>query len=217
MQQNDWVVCRVFKKSGGVKKYPSNSNHTRAMNHPYYSMDQIGPNINVPMMHLGMGDPAAAAAAHHFLYGRNYMNTSTSSAELAEIAKVLRGSGATSTTTTTSVNYLPVLQQSGQLLNYPAVSASATAGGFTISGLNLNLGGGGGASMAQPHDHHVISSNMMPPAATISLGGTAAENNVGGYGTEMSNTNTSNIPVHGNNRYMGMDHCMDLDTYWPSY
>lgn len=194
MQQDEWVVCRVFKKSGGAKKYHS-SNHARTVNP--YSLE-IGPSIMPPPM-MQLGDPSA-----HFLYGRNYMN----SAELAELARVLRGGGSTS-----SVN-LPIQSQ----LSYPT-SSSAGGGGFIISGLNLNLGGGATATtqpilrpmqpsppvhtMAQVLD---VNSSMM---TTSSLG---AENNVG-YGTEVSN----NMNSHGN-RYMGMDHhCMDLDNYWPSY
>ena len=149
---------------------------------------------------MQLGDPTA-----HFLYGRNYM----SSAELAEVARVLRGGGSTS-----SVN-LPMQPQ----LNYPVTASGA---GFTISGLNLNLGGGGAATtqpilrpmqppppqppsqtMAMAPQVHDVSSNMM---SASSLG---AENV--GYVAEMSTTN-----AHGN-RYMGMDHCMDLDSYWGSY
>lgn len=192
------MVCRVFRKSAGAKKFPSSS-HIRALNLNPFSLE-VGPSIMPPppMMHLA--DPAAAA---HFLYGRNYMN----SAELAELARVLRGGGSTS-----SVN-LPIQSH----LSYP--TSSSTGGGFTISGLNLNLGGGATATtqpilrpmqpsppvhtMAQVLD---VNSSMM---TTSSLG---AENNVG-YGTEVSN----NMNSHGN-RYMGMDHhCMDLDNYWPSY
>ncbi|RDX71727.1 Protein CUP-SHAPED COTYLEDON 2, partial [Mucuna pruriens] len=186
-RHDEWVVCRVFKKSGGAKKYPS-SNHARVVNP--YSLE-IGPNVMPPSM-MQLGDPAA-----HFLYGRNYMN----SADLAELSRVLRGAGSTS-----SVNP-PILPH----LSYPT-SASA-GGGFTISGLNLNLGGGGGGATAttqpilrpmQPSQVLDVNSGMM---ITTSVG---AENV--GYGSEMNNINS-----HGNNRFMGMDHCMDLDNYWPSY
>ncbi|XP_027356415.1 protein CUP-SHAPED COTYLEDON 1-like [Abrus precatorius] len=189
--KDEWVVCRVFQKSGGAKKYPS-SNHARAANP--YSLE-LGPSIIPPPM-MQLGDPAS-----HFLYGRNYM----ASADLAEVARILRGGGSTS-----SVN-VPMQSQ----FSYPV---SAAGGEFTISGLNLNLGGTAATTtqpilrpmqpspplthtMVQVHD---VSSNMMTPS---SLG---AENNAG-FATEMSNANS-----HGN-RYMGMDNCMDLDNYWPSY
>ncbi|CAL0327277.1 unnamed protein product [Lupinus luteus] len=199
--KDEWVVCRVFQKSVGVKRYP-NSNHARVMNP--YSME-LGPTM-VAQPLIQLGDPAT----HHFLYGRNYL----SNAELSEVTRVLRGSASTST----SFN-LPMQTQ----LNYPVTAAGG--GGFTISGLSLNLGGAPAAmtqsmfrpmqppppppsaqTMTQVHD---VSSNMMMSAATNSLG---AEN-VGGYGSaEMSNI----INPHGN-RFVGMEHCMDLDNYWPSY
>ncbi|KAF1865602.1 hypothetical protein Lal_00004978 [Lupinus albus] len=202
--KDEWVVCRVFQKSGGVKRYP-NSNHSTRVVNPY-SME-LGPNtVAQPLIQLG--DPATH---HHFLYGRNYL----SNAELGEVTRVLRRVGST---TTNNFN-LPMQSQ----LNYPVTEAG---GGFTISGLNLNLGGGGAlAAMAQPifrpmqppqpplaqamAQVHDVSSNMMMTAATNSFG---AENVVG-YGTaEMSNT----INLNGN-RFVGMEHCMDLDNYWPSY
>ena len=189
VQQDEWVVCRVFKKSGGAKKFPSNQ--TRTVNP--YSME-INPNIMPsPMMH--MGDPS------HFLYGRNYM----SNAELAEASRVFRGGGST------SVN-LPM--QPHSQLNYPVTAGGGGGGCFTISGLNLNLGGGAAAATqpvlrpmppppAQTMTQQNVSSYMMTASSLV------AENV--GYGTDMGNANPSN------NRYMGMDHCMDLDNYWPSY
>ncbi|KAK7410344.1 hypothetical protein VNO78_01057 [Psophocarpus tetragonolobus] len=185
-RQDEWVVCRVFKKSGGAKKYPS-SNHARAVNP--YSLE-IGPNI-MPPPTMQLGDPTA-----HFLYGRNYMNSS----ELAELARVLRGGGSSS-----NVN-LPTIQSQ---LSYPT---TAGGGGFTISGINLNLGGGGATATTQP-----ILRPMQPPmpqlldvnSSVITTSSLGAENV--DYGSEMSNMNS-----HGN-RYMGVDHCMDLDNYWPSY
>ncbi|KAK7352825.1 hypothetical protein VNO80_18255 [Phaseolus coccineus] len=194
-RQDEWVVCRVFKKSGGTKKFPS-SNHARAVNP--YSLE-IGPNIMAPPV-MQLGDPAA-----HFLYGRNYM----SSVELGELARVLRGSGSTS-----SVNQ-PMQSQ----LGYPT-SAAAAAGGFTISGLNLNLGGGGGGatSTTQPIFRPMQPSSA-PPVHTMaqvvdvnsSMMTTGSLGADVGYGPEMSNMNS-----HGN-RFMGMEHCMDLENYWPSY
>ncbi|KAL2346874.1 hypothetical protein Fmac_000874 [Flemingia macrophylla] len=195
-RQDEWVVCRVFKKSGGAKKYPS-SNHTRSVNP--YSLE-IGQNhiMAPPMMQLG--DPAA-----HFLYGRNH-NFMNSTVELAELARVLRGGGST-----TSVN-LPMQSH----LSYPAPSAAAAAGGFTISGLNLNLGGGGATATTQsilqpsPPPVHTMAQSLGVNSSMIAATSLGAENVVG-YGSEMSNIN-----AHGN-RFMGMDHCMDLDNYWPSY
>ncbi|KAJ7966008.1 NAC domain containing protein [Quillaja saponaria] len=195
--KDEWVVCRVFQKSAGIKKYPAN--HTRAMN-PYSF--EIGPSIvPTPMMHLG--DPA------QFLYGRNYM----SNAEFAEVARVLRGSGSNSFN-------LPMQSQLNPVLAGGGGGGGVGEGGFTISGLNLNLGGGSAAQQVlrpmpmpmplptQPPpqamaQNDIVTSNMMGASSL------AAEN--AGYGTEL---NQANVP---NNRYMGMDHCMDFDNYWPSY
>ncbi|KAK7311808.1 hypothetical protein RJT34_10180 [Clitoria ternatea] len=190
-KQDEWVVCRVFQKSGAAKKYPSNSNHARAMNP--YNLE----NIMTPSMLQLAADPAA----HHFLYGRNYM----SSAELAEVTRALRGGGGSSTGTST-LN-LPIMQSH---LNYPASSTAAP--GFTISGLNLNLGGATTTTTPQPilrpmqpsqsqplpmaQLQHDVSSNMMQPPHDA------------GYVTEMNSQG---------NRFMGMEHCVDLDNYWPSY
>ncbi|CAJ1972301.1 unnamed protein product [Sphenostylis stenocarpa] len=209
VKQDEWVVCRVFRKSAGAKKFPSNSNHTRAVNP--YSLE-VGPSIvPPPMMHLG--DPSANL---NFLYGsRNYM---MSHSEVAEMTRVLRGGGSTSVNVM-NMN-LPIMHP---YLNNPA--AATAGGGFTISGLNLNLGGETVSTATttptqpllrpmmpppQPPSahtvaqvHHDFSSNMVTPSAL-------AADNVG-YGADMSSSNS-----HGN-RYMGMDHCMDLDNYWTSY
>lgn len=196
MQQDEWVVCRVFRKSAGVKKYPS-SNPTRTIN-PYNL--EVGPSI-MPQPTMQLGDPTT-----HFLYGRNYM----SNAELAEVTRVLRGN------IPTNIN-LPMHSH----LNFPVSSpiGGVGGGGFTISGLNLNLGGSttqpyfrplqptqpsSTHTMAQMHD---FNSNMIHGANGTTL---AAENNVG-YGADQVN----NANPHGN-RYMGIDHCVDLDNYWPN-
>ncbi|KAK7293716.1 hypothetical protein RJT34_16589 [Clitoria ternatea] len=200
--KDEWVVCRVFRKSAGAKKYPS-SNHSRVVMNPCNI--EVGPNTIMPqpIMHLA-GDPSAS----HFLYGaRNYM---MSSAELAEVTtRVLRGGGGSSSSTN-----LPMLSHFNN--NTPLLASA----GFTISGLNLNLGGGGTVvpnSTTQP-----ILRPVMPPLHPSNSANTmaqvhdfssnmvinAAENNNAGYSADMSNAN---------NRYMGMDHCVDLDNYWPSY
>ncbi|XVE71384.1 hypothetical protein DITRI_Ditri10aG0145900 [Diplodiscus trichospermus] len=174
-KQDEWVVCRVFQKSAGVKKYPSNQ--SRAVN-PYNL--EIGPNIISPAAMM-------QADNYHFSMGRNY-------AELAELSRVLRGGPSS-----TSVN-LPIQSQ----INYP--------GGFTISGLNLNLGSSSTQPVMRPmqpqppppmHQQDVTASLMTTTPAF------AAEN---GYGAEINHN-----PSGHNNRFLSMDHCMDLDNYWPTY
>lgn len=178
------MVCRVFQKSAGAKKFPSNQ--SRAVLNPYSL--EIGPSVVPPPM-MQLGDPV------QFHSGRNFMNN----AELAELTRVFRGGGSS------SVNLQPMQPQ----LNYPL-----GGGCFTISGLNLNLGGAGTQQVLRPmpqappplamnHQDHVTSSMM----TSSSL---AAE--TPGYGSH--EMNHANPPT---NRYMGMDHCVDLDNYWPPY
>ncbi|XP_022731495.1 NAC domain-containing protein 100 [Durio zibethinus] len=176
--KDEWVVCRVFQKSAGVKKYPSNQ--SRAVN-PYNL--EIGASLIPPAM--------IQAENYHFPMGRNY-------AEVAELSRVLRG-GQSST-----VN-LPIQSQ----INYP--------GGFTISGLNLNLGGASTQPVnvmrpilqppqqpPPPMHQQDVTATLMTTAASF-----AAEN---GYGAEINhNTNGPS------NRFLTMENCMDLDNYWPTY
>ncbi|KAI9097541.1 hypothetical protein K1719_025312 [Acacia pycnantha] len=208
-KHDEWVVCRVFQKSGTsmVKKFPSN--HTRGSLNPY-GLDigsfTGGTTINIPqpmnLMHQ-LGDPAA-----HFLYGRNINNNNGYMMNYSVPSN-----------STTSLN-LPMQQYN---FNYP-VTAS---GGFSISGLNLNLGNassvavGDGAtptSSSQPflrplgNQHDLMSSNnVVTPATSL------VADNLGGYGVDISNVVNPQAQI-SSNRYMGMaDHCVDLDAYWPSY
>jgi hypothetical protein len=199
------VTCRVFQKSAGVKKYPpsnQSSSSSRAANP--YNLELIGPSVNVvqsPIMQLGH--------EHQFPnYGRNYMTN----AELVELSRVLRGGGITPGSTSSPMN-LPFLQPQ---FNYPNIGG----GGFTISGLNLNLGGPSSqpnirpmppslhqAPLAMNHQQDVSNSSMM-----TSTSGALGQDQTG-YGTDMNN---GNVPA--GNRYMNMvDPCVDLDNYWPPY
>ncbi|XP_015885186.1 NAC domain-containing protein 79 isoform X1 [Ziziphus jujuba] len=197
-KQDEWVVCRVFQKSA-AKKYPTSQ--SRTVVNPYNL--EIGSSVVASqLMHLG--DPS------QFPYGRNYM---TNPQELAELSRVFRGGS-------TSGSNLSIPSQ----LNYPV-----GGGYFTMSGLNLNLGGG--TPSAQTAFRPVVPQPLTaPPAApsamnhqdvTSSLsmmtsGGGGAQLAVEtgyGNGTDMNNVATG----HAGNRYMNVEHCMDLDNYWPAY
>ncbi|KAI6681069.1 hypothetical protein NL676_034950 [Syzygium grande] len=178
--KDEWVVCRVFQKSAGAKKYPSSQ--SRAV--PPYSLE-IGSSV-VP--------PAMMPPENFQFLGRNYMN----GADLAEINRVLR-SGA-----------MGVNQPMPPQLN----PAGAAGGCFTISGLNLNLGGATSQPVLRPvmqpppgpamsHQDMVVGSTMM--SSNTALVGDQA----GGYGGEMAHANM------GGNRYMGMENCMEMENYWP--
>ncbi|CAH2061239.1 unnamed protein product [Thlaspi arvense] len=120
-KQDEWVVCRVFKKTEATKKYISNSssstsnhhqNHTRVSmlsnnnNNPNYSSDllQLPPHLQ-PHNSLNINHTLMANAVH-----------------LAELSRVFRAS--TSSSTMDSAHQ--------QLMSYSHMP---------ISGLNLNLGG----------------------------------------------------------------------------
>ncbi|KAK3041530.1 hypothetical protein RJ639_002216 [Escallonia herrerae] len=180
MPMDEWVVCRVFQKSAGGKKYPSN--HTRAVN-PY--------NLDIGQSAI----PAQMMQAENFQFptGRTYV----SNAELAELTRVFRGGS-------TSMN-MPIQTQ----LNFPAAGGGG-GGCFTISGLNLNLGG---STSVQPYLRPTPTPMNQPQDMTSSMLTSCTIGNDGaGYGADhIHNTNGLN------NRFMNMDQCADLDNYWPSY
>ncbi|XVF48146.1 hypothetical protein PTKIN_Ptkin03bG0167900 [Pterospermum kingtungense] len=179
-KQDEWVVCRVFQKSAGVKKYPSNQ--SRAVN-PYNL--EIGASVIPPAL--------MQAENYQLSMGRNY-------AELAELSRVLRGGPSS-----TSVN-LPIQSQ----INYPA-------GGFTISGLNLNLGGSSSTQPVmrpmQPQPPPPNPLHQQDVSSSLMTANNACFEADSGYGTAEIHQNTTGP----SNRYLGMDHCMDLYNYWPTY
>ncbi|KAM7263988.1 hypothetical protein ACFE04_001671 [Oxalis oulophora] len=128
--KDEWVVCRVFQKTAGIKKYPSNPTRSSI---PHYGLD-IGPSHN---HHHHVFPPPMMHQPDNFQFpvgGRNYPS------DLAEFTRTLRTGASTSLTS----HQLPFQPQ----LNYPA------APNFTISGLNLNLRGGPQPMpvMTQPQD-----------------------------------------------------------------
>ncbi|XP_057799166.1 NAC domain-containing protein 79-like [Salvia miltiorrhiza] len=175
-KQDEWVVCRVFQKSAGGKKYPSTQ--SRAVNPFSY-------NIDLPQN--PMQSQIMQPDNFHFP-GRNYMTP----AEIQEYNKVFTGAAAAAASTS-MINF-PVPPQ----VNY---GGGAGAGCFTISGLNLNLGGGMRAAQGM-NQQDVTAAAAMLNGGAAAMGGEQAA----GYGGDM------------NNRFVvGMDQCGDLDNYWPSY
>ncbi|KAK1632029.1 hypothetical protein QYE76_006344 [Lolium multiflorum] len=72
--KDEWVVCRIFAKSPGVKKYPSNNTHSRS-HHPY-SLDMVPQFLPALLQH------DLFARGHH-----PYM----SPADLVELSRFARG------------------------------------------------------------------------------------------------------------------------------
>lgn len=181
------MVCRVFQKSAGAKKFLPNQ--SRAMN-PYVNLEIAPPFLPPPIMQLG--DPAA-----QYGYGRNYI-TGT---ELAELNRIYRAGGGGGGGTTQGIN----LSMQPQF-NYPP------AGGcFTISGLNLNLSG----APSQP-----VLQSMPPPVATaMTIGQQDIASSMMASTVAPETAYRAEINNNANgagNRFMNMDHCMDLENYWPN-
>ncbi|PIN15326.1 hypothetical protein CDL12_12026 [Handroanthus impetiginosus] len=163
-KQDEWVVCRVFQKSAGGKKYPSN--HSRAVNPYTYNLDQIPQNPMQPQM----------IQPDNFQFpGRNYMTP----AEMQEFNKVFRGAASTS-----MIN-LPISPQ----VTYGPPGGSP----FTISGLHINLSGGVAPSQpfmrAAPPPPGM---NQQDASSAMLNGGGPIGDQAAGYGGDMNNANAMN-------------------------
>ncbi|KAH6760798.1 NAC domain containing protein 38 [Perilla frutescens var. hirtella] len=176
-KQDEWVVCRVFQKSAGGKKFPSTHSHSRGVNPFSYNLD-------IPQNSIQSQINIQTAADNNFHFpGRNYMTP----AEIQEFNKVF-------TASTSMINF-PIPPQ----VNYGAAAAAAGGGCFTISGLNLNLGG----SMRAAPPPGMSQQDVMLNGGGVAINGA---DQTAGYGGDMNS-----------NRFLPMDQCADLDTYWPSY
>ncbi|XP_066390502.1 NAC domain-containing protein 92-like [Miscanthus floridulus] len=136
--KDEWVVCRVFAKSAGAKKYPSNNAHSRSHHHLHpYALDMVPPLLPTLLQH----DPFARHHHHPYM----------TPADLAELARFARG------TPGLHPHIQPHPGMSAAAYMNPA-AAMAAPPSFTLSGggLNLNLG----ASPAMP-------SPPPPPAAAL--------------------------------------------------
>ncbi|KAL6957821.1 hypothetical protein U1Q18_036368 [Sarracenia purpurea var. burkii] len=107
LQQDEWVVCRVFQKSASGKKYPSN--HSRAIVNTYNL--EIGPSS---LMHPQMMPPTEPC---QLPVERNYM----SNAELMEMSRVFRGN---------RIGFNFPIQSH---LNYPAAGGCFTISGLNLN------------------------------------------------------------------------------------
>ncbi|CAN4075804.1 unnamed protein product [Withania somnifera] len=212
---DEWVVCRIFQKSAGLKKYPININHTRATMNPYsLNINQIA-SLSSQMMQL----PHDHHQGFQFAMGRgnNYMNSHGDQIQDYLNNRVIFQSGSS------NLNNFAYNIGSGST---SIIGGEAGGGGdyFSIAGLNLNLGGEGIATsqpILRPMAPLPPPSSPPPPpqvmnqqeVASSMLTNCAITSHEGGYGGEMNNTNTMNSGHH----VMAMDHCADLDNYWPTY
>lgn len=203
-KQDEWVVCRVFQKSiVGVKKYPPNNNTSRIHVNPYTTLD---PNTICMSSQMMMPQLADQHNAFQLAMGRSSSTPPTyminNNPEIQELNRVFRG--------ISSSNMMPILQSQ---INYNLGDGGGGNNCFTISGLNLNLGGGGGgggATTSQPMRP------PPPPPPTQDMGSSShvmmTTHDQAGYGHEdMSGGNAMN-------RFMAMENgTHDLDNYWTTY
>ncbi|KAL4570287.1 hypothetical protein LXL04_025939 [Taraxacum kok-saghyz] len=195
--KDEWVVCRVFQKSAGGKKYPSSS-HSRSMINPYNL--EIGPGSGYHQLphQLMSNDPS-----YQFPVGLGRANNYMNNADFAEFSRVFRGNA-----------NMPLHDQSQ--INYPNGGGAEC---FTISGLNLNLRGSTSTQMrAMAPSAAAAAPPPLPPQppqedVTNSMQLISNEQAMG-YGAEMSSNGNG---VIGNNRFMAIDQCADLENYWAPY
>ncbi|KAI3728171.1 hypothetical protein L6452_16803 [Arctium lappa] len=195
--KDEWVVCRVFQKTAGGKKYLPSS-HSRGMINPYNLEIPPASGLHLPPQ-IMPSDPN-----YQFPVGLGRTNYMTN-ADLTEFSRVLRGN-----------TNMPLHQTP---MNYPNGGGAEC---FTISGLNLNLRGSTSTPMRPmgapqppteptpslpPYPQDDVNSSML-----ISSCGLGNEQSMG-YGEDMS----SNANGLSNNRFMTMEQCADLDNYWASY
>ncbi|KAL7122447.1 hypothetical protein ACP275_01G046800 [Erythranthe tilingii] len=198
-KQDEWVVCRVFQKSVGVKKlYSSNQLSRAVINNPNYhytneillhhSNNNNNPMQLLPQFFIQQPPPPPPDNNNFHFPPRNYYNNTITPPDhnhIQDFNKVFNGGGAASTST--AVNY----------------AAGGGGGCFTISGLNLNLGGGGGGGGAAAAQ--TLMNQQINVGSYVHEGG-------GGYDHRL--IDGGNAP-NNNNRFM--DQCGDLDNYWPSF
>uniref|UniRef100_A0A803N1B4 NAC domain-containing protein n=1 Tax=Chenopodium quinoa TaxID=63459 RepID=A0A803N1B4_CHEQI len=125
--KDEWVVCRVFQKSAGIKKYPTTQS-TRAINL------EMGQNHILPPPMLPL-DPA------QFNLGRNYMMHNHVD-QLAELSRALRTSGGA---TQGPLPLRPMTNQQGaQQHDVTSSMLSGLENGYVQ--LDMNINGHGGTS-----------------------------------------------------------------------
>jgi hypothetical protein len=191
------VVCRVFAKSAGVKKYPSNNAHSRSHHHHPYTLDMVPPLLPTLLQH----DPFARHHHHH-----PYMTP----ADLAELSRFARG---------TPGLHPHIQPHPGGFIN-PAAAAAAP---FAIPGLNLNLGASPAMPSPQPALHAMTTSLTMnhqtaPSGAGQVMGSAQQQMAPGlggcvmppGAGPDGGFAGTDGV------RYQNLDVEQLVERYWPA-
>uniref|UniRef100_A0A7N0ZXZ0 NAC domain-containing protein n=1 Tax=Kalanchoe fedtschenkoi TaxID=63787 RepID=A0A7N0ZXZ0_KALFE len=189
LAKDEWVVCRVFQKSAGIKKqYSTQQQSSSSRSIDPYNMDMSSTTLMPPMLQQ---DDTLYYPIGRASVATNYMINNVD--QLAELTRALRSNAASAT----AMNHLPIIPPPRQQLNnYPNNSAAGS--------LNLNLGrrqaaASSGSMIAQLADVGMMMNiDSVNTAATSNYGD---QHQGGGY-----------IGLNNN-----MDQCMDLDSYWASY
>lgn len=124
---------------------------------------------------------------------RNYM---MGAMELPDLSRSLRATSSTGAP-------IPI----GSHLNY---AIGGSGGCFTMSGLNLNLGGGGVGTSLAPQQPIFRAPQQDMNAEMMAASTLGMEN---GYG--VVDVNVTNAV--GNRFATNLENCMDFDGYWPNY
>ncbi|KAK3133727.1 hypothetical protein QOZ80_6AG0540190 [Eleusine coracana subsp. coracana] len=205
-KQDEWVVCRVFAKSAGVKKYPSNNAHSRSHHHHHpYTLDMVPPPLLPTLL---QHDPFAR---HHHHHHHPYMTP----ADLAELARFARG----------TPGLHPHIQPhpaGGGFIN-PAAAASP----FALHGLNLNLGASPATMPSppppQPTLHAAMTSMAMNHAAPSGAGqvmmmGSEQQQMAPGLGSVVMAPGGGPDGGFGGDgvRYQNLDVEQLVERYWPA-
>ncbi|XP_039795777.1 uncharacterized protein LOC120661128 [Panicum virgatum] len=200
--KDEWVVCRVFAKSAGAKKYPSNNAHSRSHHHPY-TLDMVPPLLPTLLQH----DPFARGPHYPYM----------TPADLAELARFARG---------TPGLHPHIQPHPGTAAAY--INPAAVAPPFTLSGgLSLNIGASPampspplhGMSMAMSHQqigpsgagtagnhHQVMASDHQQQMAPAGLGGCVIGPGAdAGFGADAAGA-----------RYQSLDVEQLVERYWPA-
>ncbi|VFQ60414.1 unnamed protein product [Cuscuta campestris] len=191
-KHDEWVVCRVFKKSGAaaaIKKHPPSSNHAYAA--------EVGSSQAMDPVYRGGFHFSAAT-------GKNYIAPCSGGSRnldnMQELNTAFRGGGI-GPAASTGASYLPI---------YPVGPTERSEGSFTtLSSVSLNLEGGGSCSGGPtPAESQAILPPMLLPVTTSQL-------------EAVTDGCVIACDDDGDDRYAGVD-CLnstpnDFDSYWPTY
>ncbi|XP_019707283.2 uncharacterized protein [Elaeis guineensis] len=171
-QQDEWVVCRVFAKSPGGKKYPSSQPRVNPYHHHHHHH------------HLDMMTVPPDYGAH----ARSYL---MAGADLAELSRFARG---TAPGSGPGPNLLPIQPQ------------PPSCPPFTLSGLNLNLGG--------PSPVPALSHQSLPLSSLLTNNSNCVMATDGGFNADVVVSCTG----AGGSYHQQMDPSVVFDqVYWPPY